>query len=319
MAKQTLNGKAFEYACLNSISTRYNEQVEIIRDEDPAYTTAKNSFDELDDKHKLILTKGADTGVEIIERLEPNLMGFNENDHLHISIQTDAKGQSGDVRDVIIRKGSEWEIGISAKHNHEAVKHSRLSPTINFGDKWMGLCCSEEYFNNVNIVFDKLFDYKGTPWSEVEIDKNEEVYKPLLNAFITEMKSLYEVYGSVLPSKLVKYLLGEFDFYKFVLDLRKEIIKVNAYNLDGTLNKKNKAHKSDFVLPKLHLPDRIFHLDYVIKDGVRSDNKVELICNNGWQFSFRIHNASSKIETSMKFDIQLVGVPTDIQSFIGII
>lgn len=32
--------------------------------------------------------------------------------------------------------------------------------------------------------------------------------------------------------------------------------------------------------------------------------------DNGWQISFRIHNASSKVEPSLKFDVELIGQPT---------
>ncbi len=31
-----------------------------------------------------------------------------------------------------------------------------------------------------------------------------------------------------------------------------------------------------------------------------------------WQFSFRLHNAKDLVEPSLKFDIQIVGVPTQI-------
>lgn len=34
--------------------------------------------------------------------------------------------------------------------------------------------------------------------------------------------------------------------------------------------------------------------------------------DKGWAISFRIHNASSRIEPSLKFDIQLVGIPLEI-------
>lgn len=35
---------------------------------------------------------------------------------------------TGDVRDIVIkRKDIEWEVGLSIKHNHDAVKHSRLA------------------------------------------------------------------------------------------------------------------------------------------------------------------------------------------------
>ena len=34
--------------------------------------------------------------------------------------------------------------------------------------------------------------------------------------------------------------------------------------------------------------------------------------DEGWQFTFRIHNASTLVEPSLKFDIQIVGMPTAI-------
>jgi len=36
--------------------------------------------------------------------------------------------------------------------------------------------------------------------------------------------------------------------------------------------------------------------------------------NNGWQLSFRIHNASTIVEPSLKFDVQLIGMPVTILS-----
>ncbi len=51
-----------------------------------------------------------------------------------IEIQPDYRGKDGDVRDVInARTDDSWEIGFSAKNNHKALKHSRLSPNIDFG------------------------------------------------------------------------------------------------------------------------------------------------------------------------------------------
>ncbi|HHF1859720.1 TPA: HaeIII family restriction endonuclease, partial [Haemophilus influenzae] len=43
-----------------------------------------------------------------------------------------------------------------------------------------------------------------------------------------------------------------------------------------------------------------------------SKNTVELYLDKGWQFSFRIHNASTIIEPSLKFDIKLIGIPATI-------
>lgn len=41
-------------------------------------------------------------------------------------------------------------------------------------------------------------------------------------------------------------------------------------------------------------------------------NTVELYMDGGWQFTFRIHNAETYVIPSLKFDIQIVGMPTAI-------
>lgn len=315
MANQTVNGKGFEFACLKSIIERYEDCVKIVLEEDAAYLTARNAFAGLENEHKRILLDGASSGVKIIEKLEANLVNTKHSDLLFVSIQKDRAGQEGDVRDLIISKNGNWEIGISAKHNHEAVKHSRLSPIINFGEKWLGCPCSAQYFEEINIVFNKLKPLIGEKWDSVTLNKEVEIYRPLLVAFKDEVTSLYSKYGAEVPTNLIKYLIGEHDFYKLILDVKKEIIKVSAYNLSNTLNKNSGSVKSAYNISKINAPTKIFHIDFLES----SNNTLELICNNGWQISFRIHNASSRIETSMKFDVKLIGVPVDIPTFIGVL
>ncbi len=126
---------------------------------------------------------GAKAALKIIERLEPKMSDYTGD--LVISLQTDSKGQEGDVRDVIITI-DKWEIGLSCKHNHEAVKHSRLSDTIDFGKDWFGKSCSQEYFDDVRNVFLPLRKIRdeskaaGNPalWSDIP-DKEQNCYVPV--------------------------------------------------------------------------------------------------------------------------------------------
>ena len=60
----------------------------------------------------------------------------------------------------------------------------------------------------------------------------------------------------------------------------------------------------------LKMPTEILKMD-LKKD---STNTVQIICDNGWTLSLRIHNASEWVEPSLKFDIQLVGVPNNLGS-----
>ena len=45
-----------------------------------------------------------------------------------------------------------------------------------------------------------------------------------------------------------------------------------------------------------------------------SDTTAELYLDEGWQFSFRIHNAKDYVEPSLKFDIQILGMPTTLMT-----
>ncbi|MGN1195752.1 MAG: HaeIII family restriction endonuclease [Acutalibacteraceae bacterium] len=41
---------------------------------------------------------------------------------------------------------------------------------------------------------------------------------------------------------------------------------------------------------------------------------MEIACDEGWSLTMRIHNASSKIEPSLKFDVQLASFPSSIHA-----
>ena len=192
-----------------------------------------------------------------------------------------------------------------------ADKHSRLSKGLDFGEKWYGIKCSDKYWKDIKPIFDYLEDEKakGSKWRDLP-SKEDDVYLPLLNAFKNEIDRQNNVYGKDIPKLMVEYLLGEFDFYKVIGIDSKQMTQVQSYNLRGTLNKEGNVRKRSVKLPIASLPTRIVSLEF--RPG--SKNTLELYLDRGWQFSFRIHNASTKVETSLKFDIQIIGMPTTIIS-----
>ena len=150
-------------------------------------------------------------------------------------------------------------------------------------------------------------------WSSVP-EKEKTVYKPLLMAFIKELNRLAESDSSV-PSKLVNYLIGNKDFYKIITDDKMKTTRVEAVNIAGNLNKPSDNIKSIVNIPRLKLPSRFYHIGFKrISSTEESSNTVEVVCDEGWAISMRIHNASSKVEPSLKFDIQLISLPSSIYS-----
>lgn len=314
---QTSNGKAFEYACIIALHEQLEKGQTIIIEVSPQLETAQKLYEDISEEMKTALDAAAKAAVRIIKRLEPQLVEANGNEPLFLSLQTDAAGIKGDVRDVLcIRKQNGWEIGLSCKHNHHAVKHSRLSDTIDFGQEWLGVSCSKEYFDKVVPLFTELREIRdksklnGNPmlWNDIK-EKSEKYYIPILQAFMDELLKI-NAENENIPEKLIRYLLGHYDFYKVITDDKNKTTRVEAINIVGTLNQQSGNKKSIAKVPVLKMPTQFYHIG--LKKN--SNNTIELVCDEGWQISMRIHNASSKVEPSLKFDVNLISLPTSVHT-----
>ena len=306
---QMVTGKAFEYAILSEFKEKLNKLtgVKIIKND--AYETAKSCFNQLQHQAQGRYLLTASFAVNFLMDIEPRLSNdIDENDTLQLEILTDYQGQLGDVRDILaIRAVQKWEIGVSAKNNHRAVKHSRLSSDIDFGKKWLGEKCSNTYFSEINPIFNQLKKIqqesnKTEKWSSLN-DKNATVYIPILNAFKKELYRLYLTNSNKVARSLIEYLVGNKDFYKVIQS--DNAVEIQAYNLYGTLNLPFQDIQPKFMTPQVTLPSEILDISYKNK----SQTTLIVTFNNDWTLFFRIHNASSKIEPSLKFDINLINSP----------
>ncbi len=275
---QTESGKAWEFGLANKFADVFRCSLNF----DAPYEKAQKSYDILPQLEKNRMDCAAGEAAIFILTHDSRL-----NNVSGISIQPDRTGKEGDVRDLIIFTNN-GEVGISAKHRHNALKHSRLSNKIDFGSSWYGVPCSKSYWNIVRPIFSDLSERKDKKqkWNELK-DKNNDYYQPILNAFVDEVKT----YGNI--SKMMKYLLGVYDYYKIVKE--NGIVSFQSFNLYG----------GNEWGSKLAFPTEIqtFYID-----SNRSGCAV-MTTDKGWQVSFRIHNAESRIVPSLKFDVQLIGNP----------
>lgn len=314
---QTANGKAFEYACLLALYNALQASEDITIEDSPQMRTARNLYNNMPDDSRGELLRAANAAARVIIRLEPQLQYPQDNIPLYLSIQADAQGSAGDVRDVLcIRRQNCWQIGLSCKHNHHAVKHSRLSDTIDFGNEWFGIPCSRQYFAEVVPLFgtlrriqeDARRNGEAALWADIP-DKAERYYKPVLQSFLDELARLARDNREI-PGAMIRYLIGRCDFYKVITDDRHETTRIEAINIAGTLNRPSGHRHSIVDVPRLRLPTRFYHMGF--KPG--SDNTIEVVCDEGWTISLRIHNASSRVEPSLKFDVNLISLPGSIHA-----
>ena len=306
--EQVKNGKAFEY----SLAYQYyyglrsiGKNVELV--ESSALNVARNFYNSFSFEKKEEFDVAARQTIETMLKIEPGLLAQkNGSDKLFISLQNDSEGAVGDVRDVIFRRiRPTWEIGFSAKNNNDAVKHSRLSRILDFGKEWLDCPCSQQYWDEIRPIFSFLKECEGHSFNSLGNDKVSKVYVPLLTAFREELMRIYERNENI-PEKLIRYLIGNYAFYKIIKDDSHNLVIVKAFNINNELNKNVNGVKSQYKIPQINLPTRIVKFDF--KVGAE-DNTLDMILDGGWEISFRIHNASSRVEQSLKFDIRLLGNP----------
>ncbi len=332
-SSQSVKGKAFEYACLQSVVKLLEEkgvsyQVEETRD----YFKALTSFESLSQEEKESFEKAAITGSKQIFKLEPHLEYVTEDTPLIVRLSADAeaKGANGDVRDVVfIRKAMEWEVGISCKHNHEALRHPRLTnpsarkknatetslseSIADFGTNWLGYPCSNEYFSKMTVVMQKIADKVGMPWKEAFPELHDDIYVPILSIIRDEIIRLCNENADA-PQKLISYFFGSKDFYKVISLENTMSTKIMAFNMHKTLGMAYKNHKPQTPISQTPLPTRLIEIRFKEnRTGEISKTTLELVMDYGWTISMRLHSADSAIKTTgLKFDVQLVGNPNKI-------
>ena len=312
MAIQTTLGKAFEFACLQALYNHLSINQTVVIEQTNALNNARDFYNNIDETIQSKMIEGANAAIRIIFKLEPQLEYPLTNIPLYLAIQEDSRGVAGDVRDVVcIRRQNNWEIGFSCKHNHAAVKHSRLSPHIDFGESWLGIPCSINYFNEINPIFDELNELKdrGVFWRDIS-NKEQRFYIPLLQSFMNELRRLDRVNPEIIPGRLLSYLLGKNDFYKVITHDSRRVTQVQSFNIHGSLNRSSATARSLVNIPRLSMPTSFYSINF--KPG--SGNTLLVACDYGWTISMRIHSARSLVEPSLKFDVKLTGIPSSLHT-----
>lgn len=315
-ASNTINGKAFEYACLTAVREKLQTLgKDVILSETAAFNTAMKAFEALDGKKQERYMMAATTAVKMINGLEPRLLNGGGSLVLEISPDAAAVGSEGDVRDVLcIRTGmkdGEWQIGLSCKHNHEALKHPRITEKKDFGTDWMSIPCSQAFMDEISPVIDPLiqFEQDKVLWRNLE-KKFDTYYVPILQAYINEIRRMC-ANNSDVPAKLLSYFFGSNDFYKVIMNEGKNTTIVEGFNMHGTLNKKCGRIAPTTVVTKIDLPQRLIEADFKkSKKGVISKTTIVLTFDGGWAVSMRLHNKDDIAKpTSLAWDVNLVGLP----------
>lgn len=290
-------GRAFEWAVGSAISELTGAQIV----SSPFANNAKNSYEKMTEKAKNSFKIAAKIATKHI--LEKEVILVNSSPDKKITFNTDAAGKHGDVRDVLLIIGNKV-LGISCKNNHQALKHSRLSGICNYINTW-GIDengCSESYWAKVKPLFANLTKLRKDSnrtmlWDEVP-DKANAYYWPVLDAWAEEISNLCQQSSEKqedVCKAIISYLVGKHDFYKVICEGQTRVA-VQGFNFNNSLSTKRTKYPNSII---------------AINNKNGGQYSKTIVFNHGYSINFRIHSASSRVESSLKFDINAVGLPVN--------
>jgi len=308
---QTTNGKAFEAAVAGALQSRFaelNKSAEI--DIDSVYSFADSclaAIERANPSAHLAFLEAASAAARQFILFEPRFL--EADGAIRISLQTDSAGQLGDVRDVVVSgsyNGRPHRVGISCKNNHSDLKHQRISARIDIGHDWFGSRSSPHYMAEAGKIFAEILAKKTagiSTWAELGPLKNS-YYSRAIHLLAHELKlQLAKPDG---PARFITYLIGNHDFYKFIKLDQRSYVMIQAFNLHGTLGKP--AAK---LAPPINIA-RVPTATSLMKITANEPTNLAICLEGGWQIKLRVHNASSKIEPSLKLSSSAIGSPAEL-------
>ena len=223
--KSNDQGRAYEYAWIKTLYKALCDMRKTRIVDNSSLHANEKAWALMDEEMQQTFMISAESAIDTVLEMEPK-MSEGSNDELTLEFQKDGAGVKGDVRDIVIRRNDiEWEIGLSIKHNHDAVKHSRLSHKLDFGKEWFDKPCSDAYWDAVQPIFEMLKNEKdnSSRWSEIN-DKDELV------KYLTESgRSLAEivVYSDEKYNEIRNRIVPNREGYHFfdLLDFCRQLIK----------------------------------------------------------------------------------------------
>ncbi|MDM0740113.1 HaeIII family restriction endonuclease [Clostridium perfringens] len=280
-ASNTL-GRAFEYALCKKIDSNFTnitltDRAVVEQSKDKRYYDALNS----DEKSKYDIS----TNRICSEWLNLKLIDSNI---YTLDRLPDSAGVNGDVTDIRLESPNAI-INISLKHNHNALKHPRLTRV----PKWIDINTDNKYASDYKNIWDSFLSKANTLSSTatlfnelIAIEDNfvfDNLYNPLCKLVSNYLTKNIKTSSQV--ESLFKFMVGKYDFYK-IID-----------NPDYVLIQ-------DFI--DLKMPKNV-------KIEQTDKSYIKMTFNNGVILNLRIHTASSRISTkSVKFDVR--GSFDDIES-----
>lgn len=258
------------------------------------------------DEDRNLAYRQALPAVERIAEKEPFLF-VKDGDPLVIRLNyLDRELERDSFGEILLeRPDKDWRFSISIKDDANVLTtmpladrtrdnfmdHVNVSNEIDdFGDRIFGVPCSNEYFDEVNDILQRIDQSRKEAWAEKLTDDDfvyDNIITPMLGAMGREFPRIFE-YHPEAPKKLLDYFYGTIDYY-FLKPIKElEITRIGAVNAHGGLGciPNNRNH----YVPVIVYPTKLFDVRFATgKYGELSKDTLQLAFDGGWSICINIH------------------------------
>ncbi|MBQ6456783.1 MAG: HaeIII family restriction endonuclease [Mogibacterium sp.] len=295
----------FVAACVKGTEERLNAAgIPYEIEENDAYRAYMNAWESSDKKD------------DLMRQVRPALAKFAQNEpYLHETggapLRIRFNGPDRDLdkdsfAEVLLERSDlDWAIGVSIKNDAKVLTDMRITDrnvdvylgrnenVVNeiedFGDRIFGVPCSNEYFDEVNAILEKIHAHDRERWAELLMDDDfvyDTVITPMLSAFAREIPRICENHPEA-PMHFFDYFYGKYDYYFLNPIEELEVTRMGAVNPRGGLGRVpgNDNHLINVVAKPTKLLDVRFATG---SHGEISKDTIQLSFDGGWAMCFTI-------------------------------
>ena len=274
-------------------------------DEEAAYRNYMAAWDSSDQKDKDLFMRQARPAMRRIALKEPYIfvksgapLVFRFNDQNRV--MADSFGEM-----LMERADLDWRIAFSLKSSaniiattviadrEEAANLDHTTTVYNeiddFGDRIFGVPCSNDYFDDVNAILEKISQHDRAAWKEKMKDDKfayEQLIGPMLAAIGREIPRICADHPEA-PQRLIDFFYGKIDYYYLNPIAPLELTRIGAVNGHAGLGRipNNKNHYTPTVEDPTTLLDVRFANG---KYGELSKDTIQFTFNGGWAVCLKI-------------------------------
>ena len=166
-----------------------------------------------------------------------------------------------------------------------------------FGDRVLGIPCSNEYFDEMNEILLKIAPHDSDNWKELIRDDSfvyDTLITPMLGALGREMPRIFKDHPEA-PRRLIEYFYRMIDYYYIAPIDKAGVTRIGAVNGHGDLGR-IPGSDNNFT-PKIKFPTQLLEVRPASgRYGELSKDTIQLSFDGGWSLCIMLRPVTDRMK-----------------------